>query len=308
MTRYIARRLVQLVPVLFGVSIVAFSLLHLIPGDPAAILAGPEATESDLAAIRRDFGLDDPLPVQYVRYIEHAVQGDLGVSVRTRESVADLLIQRIGFTFQLTLLTMVIAVTIGVTAGVIAAINHNRWIDSLLMVTALASLSVPSFWLGLMGLILFSAVLGWLPSGGAGDISHLILPAVVLGTSGSAVITRMTRSSMLEVIRQDYIRTLRAMGVAEFSIVFKHALRNALNPVITVVGLEFGSFLAGTTVVETVFSLPGVGRLMVSSIFTRDYPVIQGGMLVLAVMFVLVNLATDVLYSVVNPRIRLGHG
>jgi ABC-type dipeptide/oligopeptide/nickel transport system permease component len=306
--RYIARRLLQVIPVLIGVSLVAFGVLHLIPGDPAAIIAGPEATEVELAAIRRQLGLDAPLPVQYVRFLEHALQGDLGVSLRTREPVIELLVTRIAFTFQLTLLTMAIAVTLGVVTGVIAATKHNTWIDSAVMLFALVGLSIPSFWLGLMGLILFAATLGWLPSGGAGGIEHLILPAVVLGASGAAVITRMTRSSMLEVIGQDYIRTLRAMGVPARSIVFKHALRNALNPVITVVGLEFGSFLAGTTVVETVFSLPGVGRLMVSAIFNRDYAVIQGGMLVLALLFVFVNLATDLLYAFMNPRIRFSHG
>jgi peptide/nickel transport system permease protein len=306
--RYIARRLLQVIPVLIGVSLVAFGVLHLIPGDPAAIIAGPEATEVELAAIRRQLGLDAPLPVQYARFLEHALQGDLGVSLRTREPVIELLVTRIAFTFQLTLLTMAIAVTLGVVTGVIAATKHNTWIDSAVMLFALVGLSIPSFWLGLMGLILFAATLGWLPSGGAGGIEHLILPAVVLGASGAAVITRMTRSSMLEVIGQDYIRTLRAMGVPARSVVFKHALRNALNPVITVVGLEFGSFLAGTTVVETVFSLPGVGRLMVSAIFSRDYAVIQGGMLVLALLFVFVNLATDLLYAFMNPRIRFSHG
>ncbi len=308
MARYIARRLLQVIPVLIGVSLVAFGVLHLIPGDPAAIIAGPEATEVELAAIRRQLGLDAPLPVQYARFLEHALQGDLGVSLRTREPVIELLVTRIAFTFQLTLLTMAIAVTLGVVTGVIAATKHNTWIDSAVMLFALVGLSIPSFWLGLMGLILFAATLGWLPSGGAGGIEHLILPAVVLGASGAAVITRMTRSSMLEVIGQDYIRTLRAMGVPARSVVFKHALRNALNPVITVVGLEFGSFLAGTTVVETVFSLPGVGRLMVSAIFSRDYAVIQGGMLVLALLFVFVNLATDLLYAFMNPRIRFSHG
>jgi ABC-type dipeptide/oligopeptide/nickel transport system permease component len=306
MVRYVGRRLIQLVPVLLGVTIISFGILHLIPGDPAALLADPQATEQELANIRRQFGLDDPLPVQYVRYVENALQGDLGVSVRTREPVSDLVLTRIAFTFQLTLLTMLFAVTLGVAAGVIAAVRHGSALDSLIMIGALAGLSVPSFWLGLMALIVFSAGLGWFPSGGAGSIGHLILPAIVLGASGAAVIARMTRSSMLEVLGEDYLRTLRAMGVRESSIVFKHALRNALNPVITIVGLEFGSFLAGTTVVETVFSLPGVGRLMVGAIFNRDYPVIQGGMLVLATLFVLVNLGADLLYAVVNPRIRLG--
>jgi ABC-type dipeptide/oligopeptide/nickel transport system permease component len=308
MAWFVVRRLIQLIPVLLGVSAVSFAILHLIPGDPAAILAGPDATEADLAIIRRQLGLDDPLPVQFARFLEQALQGDLGVSLRSREPVLGLLASRIAFTFQLTVLTMLIAVPVGILAGVVAAVSHNRWPDKVVMVLTLAGLSIPSFWLGLMALFLFAAVLGWLPAGGEGGLEHLILPAVVLGASGAAVIARMTRSSMLETLRQDYVRTMRAMGVAESLVVFKHALRNALNPVITVVGLEFGSFLAGATVIETVFSLPGIGRLMVTAIFTRDYAVIQGGMLVLASLFVLVNLATDLLYAYMNPRIRFGHG
>jgi ABC-type dipeptide/oligopeptide/nickel transport system permease component len=304
--RYLVRRIAQVAPVLLGVALISFSILHLIPGDPAAILADPQATPEDIAVIRRQFGLDDPLPVQFVRYVEHALQGDLGISVRSREPVTDLLLGRLAFTFQLTALTMLIATVVGVVIGVIAAVKRHTWIDSTIMVGALAGLSIPSFWLGLMALVVFAAGLGWFPAGGSGSLSHLVLPALVLGAAGAAVIARMTRSSMLEVLGEDYLRTLRAMGVSERSIVFKHGLRNALNPVITIVALEFGAFLAGTTVVETVFSLPGVGRLMVNSIFTRDYPVIQGGMLMLALVFVVVNLVADILYAVVNPRIRYG--
>jgi peptide/nickel transport system permease protein len=304
MLRYTLRRLGLLVPVLVGVSVVSFSLLHLIPGDPVLILVGIDASPEVIARTRADFGLDQPLPVQYVHYVTRAVQGDLGVSIRTRDPVSQVLVGRFQFTFQLTVLSIGVAVVLGVLAGVLAATHQGSWIDAGTMVLALGGISVPSFWLGLILLQVFAGTLGWLPAGGAGAPQHLVLPAFVLGTSGAAVVARMTRGSMLEVIRQDYIRTLRANGLAESLIVYRHALRNALNPVITVVGLQFGALMAGAVVVETVFSLPGVGRLMVNAIFNRDYPVIQGGMLLLAVAFVAVNLLTDLAYALVNPRIR----
>jgi peptide/nickel transport system permease protein len=301
---YTIRRLVLLVPVLFGVSIVSFSLLHLIPGDPAVILAGADASPGTIQRVREEFGLDAPLPVQYVRYIGHAVQGDLGVSIRTRDPVAQTLLSRLQVTVELTVASVLVALVLGVLAGVIAATHQGSWLDAGIMVLALAGLSVPSFWLGLLLLQIFAGTLGWLPAGGSGTPQHLLLPALVLGTSGAAVVARMTRGSMLEVVRQDYVRTLRAYGLPERLVVYRHALRNALNPVVTVVGLQFGVLMAGAVVVETVFSLPGLGRLMVNSIFNRDYPVIQGGMLLLAVTFVLVNLLTDLAYAVINPRIR----
>jgi peptide/nickel transport system permease protein len=304
MLRYTLRRIVLLIPVLLGVSLLSFSLLHVIPGDPVTILAGVDATPEVLERIRADFGLNDPLPVQYARYVARAVQGDLGISIRGRDPVAQVLAQRFQFTFQLTILSMVLAIAIGVLAGVIAATNQGSWLDAAIMVVALAGISVPSFWLGLLLLQIFAGMLSWLPAGGSGTPLHLLLPSLVLGTSGAAVVARMTRGSMLDVIRQDYVRTLRANGLPERLIVYKHALRNALNPVITVVGLQFGVLMAGAVVVETVFSLPGVGRLMVNAIFNRDYPVIQGGMLLLAVAFVLVNLLTDMAYALINPRIR----
>jgi peptide/nickel transport system permease protein len=301
---YTIRRLVLLLPVLFGVSIVSFSLLHLIPGDPAVILAGADASPGTIQRVREEFGLDAPLPVQYVRYIGHAVQGDLGVSIRTRDPVAQTLLSRLQVTVELTVASVLVALVLGVLAGVIAATHQGSWLDAGIMVLALTGLSVPSFWLGLLLLQIFAGTLGWLPAGGSGTPQHLLLPALVLGTSGAAVVARMTRGSMLEVVRQDYVRTLRAYGLPERLVVYRHALRNALNPVVTVVGLQFGVLMAGAVVVETVFSLPGLGRLMVNAIFNRDYPVIQGGMLLLAVTFVLVNLLTDLAYAVINPRIR----
>lgn len=304
MLAYTLRRLLLLAPVLIGVSIAAFALLHLIPGDPAVVLGGVDATPEQLEAIRREFGLHDPLPVQYLRYVGRAVQGDLGISIRTRDSVTSVLLSRLQFTFQLTVLSLAVAIALGVVAGVVAALHQNTWLDSAIMLVALAGISVPSFWLGLLLLLVFAGMLGWLPAGGSGGLQHLLLPALVLGTSSAAIIARMTRGSMLEVVRQDYIRTLRANGLPERLIIYKHALRNALNPVITVVGLQFGFLLGGAVIVETVFSLPGVGRLLVTAIFSRDYPIIQGGMLLLATTFVLVNLLTDLAYAVVNPRIR----
>ena len=304
MLSYTLRRIAYLVPVLLGVSIVSFSLLHLIPGDPAVVLAGVGARPEDLAGIRAEYGLDQPLPVQYVNYVSRAVRGDLGVSIRTRDPVARTLTTRLQLTVQLTVLSMVLSITLGVVAGVLAATHHNSWIDSSIMVTALAGVSVPGFWLGLLLLVVFAGWLRWFPAGGSGTPMHLVLPAIVLGVAGAAVIARMTRSSMLEVIRQDYLRTLRANGVSERLVIYRHALRNALNPVITVVGLQFGFLLGGAVIVESVFALPGVGSLMVNAIFNRDYPVVQGGMLLIAMLFVLVNLMTDLLYGLVNPRIR----
>jgi peptide/nickel transport system permease protein len=301
---YALRRIAYLVPVVLGVSIVSFSLLHFIPGDPAVVLAGVGATPQDLEGIRTEYGLDAPLPVQYVNYVTRAARGDLGISIRTRDPVARTLATRLQLTLQLTVLSMLLSVSLGVLAGVLAATHHNTWIDTSIMVTALTGISIPGFWLGLLLLVVFAGMLHWLPAGGSGTPLHLILPSIVLGTSGAAVIARMTRASMLDVTRQDYLRTLRANGVSEQLIVYKHALRNALNPVITVVGLQFGFLLGGAVIVESVFALPGVGMLMVNAIFNRDYPVVQGGMLVIAVLFVLVNLLTDLTYGLVNPRIR----
>jgi peptide/nickel transport system permease protein len=301
---YALRRILYLIPVVLGVSVISFSLLHFIPGDPAVVLAGIGATPQDLAGIRAEYGLDAPLPVQYVNYVARAARGDLGISIRTRDPVARTLFTRLQLTLQLTLLSMLLSIGLGVLAGVVAATHHNSWVDTGIMVTSLAGISVPGFWLGLLLLVVFAGGLRWFPAGGSGTPLHLVLPSIVLGTSGAAVIARMTRGSMLDVTRQDYLRTVRANGVSESLVIYKHALRNALNPVITVVGLQFGFLLGGAVIVESVFALPGVGMLMVNAIFNRDYPVVQGGMLLIAVLFVLVNLLTDLMYGLVNPRIR----
>jgi peptide/nickel transport system permease protein len=304
MIAYVLRRVVMLIPVLFGVTLVSFSLLHLVPGDPAEVLGGQEATKEDIDRIRKEYGLDQPLVVQYVRFVGNAVRGDLGVSIQSRHPVRELLFQRLGFTLQLSLASILVASAIGLVAGIISSTRQYSIFDTASMLGALFGISMPIFWLGLLLILIFAARLHWLPSGGTGELRHLIMPAIALGSASAAVIARMTRASMLEVTRQDYIRTARATGYQERVIVFRHALKNAMIPVLTVFGLEFGQMLGGAVLTETVFSLPGIGRLLVEGIFARDYPVVQGAMIVVATTFVVVNLLTDVAYAFFDPRIR----
>jgi ABC-type dipeptide/oligopeptide/nickel transport system permease component len=304
MIRYIFKRLAMLIPVLFGVSLVSFSLLQIVPGDPAVMLAGEDANPDFIEAVRKEYGFDQPVTVQYFRFVSRAVQGDFGVSIRNREPVINLLKQRFAFTIQLSFLSILIAAFIGLIAGVISATRQYSIFDNLSMVGALFGISMPIFWLGLLLMLVFSVHLRWLPAGGSGELRHLILPAIALGAASAAVIARMTRASMLEVIRQDYIRTARANGLREWVVIYKHALKNAMIPVITVFGLEFGYMLGGAVLTETVFSLPGIGRLMVEGIFQRDYAVVQGSMLLVAGTFVLVNLLTDIAYALFDPKIR----
>ncbi len=304
MLSYILQRILMLVPVLFGVTLVSFSLLHLVPGDPAEILGGQEATGEDVARIRREYGLDQPLAVQYVRFVGNAVRGDLGISIQSRHPVSELLLQRLAFTLQLSLVSILVASAIGLLAGIISSTRQYSIFDTTSMLGALFGISMPIFWLGLLLILIFAVKLHWLPSGGTGAFRHLILPAIALGSASAAVIARMTRASMLEVTRQDYIRTARATGYRERVVIFRHALKNAMIPVLTVFGLEFGYMLGGAVLTETVFSLPGIGRLLVEGIFMRDYPVVQGAMIVVATTFVLVNLLTDVAYAFFDPRIR----
>jgi ABC-type dipeptide/oligopeptide/nickel transport system permease component len=294
----------MLVPVLFGVSVISFSLLHMVPGDPAMILAGDDANPEFIKAVRQEYGLDKPLYVQYGTFIARVVRGDFGTSIRNREPVIKLLRERFLFTMQLSFLAILIAAFIGLIAGVISATRQYSLFDHLSMIGALFGISMPIFWLGLLLMLVFSVYLHWFPAGGKGTLRHLILPAIALGAASAAVIARMTRASMLEVIRQDYIRTARANGLKEFVVTYKHALKNAMIPVITVFGLEFGYMLGGAVLTETVFSLPGVGRLMVEGIFQRDYPVVQASMLMVAGTFVIVNLLTDIAYAFFDPKIR----
>ncbi len=305
MGRFIARRLIMLIPVLIGVSIISFLILHLAPGDPAELLAGEDATKEDIMMIRHELGLDKPLWTQYFMFLKGIATGELK-SLKFSMPVMDVIRPRLFNTLELSLASILIAVIIGIFAGVVSATHRYTWIDYLSTIGALLGVSMPVFWWGLILILIFSVNLGLLPSGGMGGISHLILPAIVLGTASTAIIARMTRSSMLDVLRQDYVRTARAKGLLEKIIIYRHALRNALIPTVTVVGLQFGYMLAGAVLTESVFSWPGVGRLLVEAILFRDFPVVQSALLIIAIMFVLVNLLVDVLYAFLDPRIRHG--
>ncbi len=299
-----ARRALAVLPVLVGVSVLSFAMLRLVPGDPASILGGTQATEAELAGIRQEYGLDQALVVQYGRYVGRALRGDLGISIRTRDPVGRLLLDGLRLTLVLAGLSVGLALALGIPAGVLAATRPNSFLDVLTMVGALVGISMPVFWYGLVLMFVFAGVLRWLPAGGVGSLRHLVLPVVVLGTGGMGVIARLTRTAMLEVMGQDLVRTARAKGLTERGVVLRHALWNALNPVLTVVGLQFGFLLGGSVLTETVFALPGIGRIMVTAIFSRDYPVVQGGILLVATTFVLINFLTDLAYAVVNPRLR----
>jgi len=306
MLRYILRRLFYMIPILFGVSIVIFLILHLVPGDPARLVAGPDATLEDVEIIRSSLGLDRPLPVQYVSWLGNLFHGDLGRSARTHRPVMHELKLTVPATVELTLAAITIAILLGVGAGTIAAVRRNSIFDYSSMVVALLGVCTPSFWLGLMLMLIFAVKLDLFPTTGRGSLAHLVLPAVTLGAGAAAIIARVARSSMLEVLNMDYIRTAHAKGLSAQAVVLRHAVKNAFIPVITVIGLEFGYLLAGAVVTETVFAYPGVGRLLVDAIGYRDYPVIQGALLLLALQFALVNLVVDVLYVFFDPRISYG--
>ncbi len=303
MGRFIARRFIMLIPVLIGVSIISFLILHMAPGDPAELLAGEDATKADIMMIRHELGLDKPLYVQYFMFLRGIFTGELK-SLKFSMPVMDVIRPRLFNTLELSLASIFIAVVIGIFAGVMSATHRYTWIDYISTVGALLGISMPVFWWGLILILVFSVNLGLLPSGGMGGIRHLILPAIVLGTASTAIIARMTRSSMLDVLRQDYIRTAKAKGLIEKIIIYRHALRNALIPTVTVVGLQFGYMLAGAVLTESVFSWPGVGRLLVEAILFRDFPVVQSALLIVALMFVIVNLLVDILYAFLDPRIR----
>ena len=304
MVRYVLQRLLLVVPTLLGVSLVVFLMVHLIPGDPVMAIIGEGATEQDIVAMRSRLGLDAPLHLQYVRFFGNVVRGDFGKSLRTGRTVMDELRVRWPTTLRLTIYSVAAMILIGVPAGILSATRANSWLDNSSMLIALFGVSMPVFWLGLMLMMLFAYYLPLLPTAGSATWKHFVLPALTLGLSNSALIARLTRSSMLEVIGQDYIRTARAKGLAEKFVVYKHALRNALLPVITVVGLQFGALLGGAVLIETVFSVNGIGRYMVQSIGFRDYPVVQSSVLIFSLSFVLINLLIDLSYAVVDPRIR----
>ena len=302
--RSLAMRLGFTLPVLWLVVSIVFLLIHIVPGDPVEQMLGEGARPADIAALRHAYGLDLPLRTQYARYWLGVLHGDLGRSIRLNDSVTHLVLTRYPFTIELTAAALVIALLLAVPAGISAALHRGQTRDHILSVVSLFGLSFPAFALGPILILLVSIKLGWLPVSGAGDLSHLILPSVTMGSALAAILTRMVRTSMLEELGQDYIRTARAKGLPERTVVYKHALRNAMIPVLTLIGLQFGALLAGAIVTETIFSWPGIGRLTVSAISNRDYPLLQGCILAIGLTYVLVNLATDVLYMVVNPRIR----
>ena len=304
MHKYIIRRVLLLIPVIIGVTFIVYTIMYFTPGDPAQIILGENAPEESIQRLREEMGLNDPFIAQYVRYVGNAVRGDFGRSYSTKRPVFDEVMSRFPATLKLTIWGMIVAVAIGIPIGIISATKQYSAVDSISMVLALLGVSMPNFWLGLMLILLFSVRLGWLPSGGNIGFSSLILPAITLGTGVAAIITRMTRSSMLEVIRQDYIRTARAKGVVEKKVINKHALGNALIPVITVIGLQFGYLLGGAVLTETVFSWPGVGRLMVDAIKQKDTPTVLASVIFMSVVFSIANLLVDILYAFIDPRIR----
>lgn len=305
MLRYVLRRAVQAIPVVFLSTVFVFALLQIAPGDPVRMLASPTATEGDILRIRERLGLDEPLPVQYMTWLANVVRLDFGESVRSGVPVGELLPGRLSNTLQLTLAAMIITIVVGMAAGVMAAMRPGTWLDTIIMASSVLGLSIPPFWLGLMLILLFSVRLDWFPAGGGSSPAHLVLPAISLGLASSAIVARMVRSSMLEVIGLDYIRTARAKGLSRSTLIVRHALPNALIPTITVIGLQFGALLAGATITETIFAWPGLGSLLVQSILNRDFPVVQAALLLITVMFIVINLLTDVLYAVVDPRISL---
>jgi peptide/nickel transport system permease protein len=309
---YFLRRVLSVIPVMLVVATVAFVLIHLAPGDPASIIAGPDATADDVERLRGQLGLDQPLPVQLVRWYGRLLQGDLGTSIFLRRPVVEAVVDRLEPTLLLTAWATLIAVLIGVPAGVVSARYHNSAADQSLMALALVGLSIPNFLLGLLMVLVFGVWLGWLPvagyvpleSGLWPNLRSLIMPAVALGLVQSALIARLTRSSMLDVLREQYILSGRAKGLSERVVVYKHALKNAMIPTLTVVGITFAILIGGAVVIETVFNIPGVGRLIISAVLRRDYPVVQGVVLLIALAYTLVNLAVDLVYLAVDPRIR----
>src|SRR6056297_1215232 len=332
MINYIIKRLLALIPILIGVAVIVFLIVHLIPGDPAQTMLGERASDQALEKLREDMGLNDPLPVQFWRYVKDLLRGDLGRSIMSNNPVSAELAQRFPATLELSFFAIMFAVLVGIPAGIFASVNQNSLFDNFSMLIALIGVSMPIFWLGLMFIWLFAVNLGWLPPSSRLSVgiemeyitnilfidsiiqmnwaalkdvlSHLILPAIALGTIPMAIIARMTRSSMLEVLKQDYIRTAYSKGLQDRVVVYKHALKNAFIPIITVVGLQFGVLLGGAVLTETIFSWPGLGKYLVDAIYARDFPVVQGGILFFAISFIFVNLLVDISYAAIDPRIE----
>ena len=304
MHNYLIKRLLSTIPVLIGISLMLFFMLRMLPGDPAQVLAGQMATPQEIENIRHQLGLDRPVYEQYAVYMSHLVRLDLGRSARTQNPVIDEIWARLPNTLLLSVVAIILACLFGIPAGIISAVRPYSWIDYLVTLFALFGISMPVFWLGLMLVVLFAVILQWLPAGGTGSWQHVILPSVTLASFVIAFIARMTRSTMLETLSQDFTTTARSKGLAETVVIVKHALKNALIPIITVVGLQFGFLLGGAVLTETVFAWPGLGRLLYDSISARDYPTIQGTILIFGLLYILVNLVVDLIYAFVDPRIR----
>lgn len=305
MWSYILRRLLTLIPVLFGVSFLVFAAMYIIPGDAVdSMLAETGATAEDLARLREQLGLDDPFFVQYGRFLATLVSGDLGTSIVTNRQVSEQIRTQLPATLQLTLSALAIAILLGIPLGVISAVNRGSWIDAISMLVALIGVSMPNFWLGLLFIMLFSLQLGWLPAAGTGSLQHLIMPAMTLGFSGIAVIARVSRSALLEVLNTDFMRTARSKGLRTRAVIVKHGMRNAMASVLTIIGLQFGALLGGSVVVETVFGRQGIGFLTANAIQRGDFPLVQATVMLAALFFVVANLLVDLSYSLLDPRIR----
>lgn len=304
MGRFLVRRVALTIPVLVGVATLVFSLIHLVPGDPVQTMLGESAAPADVAQLRTRLGLDRPLYLQYGAFVTGIVHGDLGVSLRTNQPVTQLILERMPATIELALAAMVVAILISIPLGVLAAMRAGTRTDHAATTLALVGISMPTFWLGPLLAIVFSVYLGWLPVSGRGTMAHLVLPAFTLGAPLAAILARMTRASVLEELRELYVLAAFARGASEMRAVFAHACRNSLIPIVTVIGLQFGSVLTGAVITETIFAWPGIGRLLVQSIGARDYPAVQGCILLIAVTYVTVNLAIDMVYGVLDPRIR----
>ncbi|MFM9973616.1 MAG: ABC transporter permease [Beijerinckiaceae bacterium] len=312
MLSLLGNRLLQLLPTVFFVSVIIFLLQQLLPGDPATVMAGEENDPEVIAQIRKQYRLDQPLPVQYVYWIGGVLKGDLGESMRLKASVTDLVLQKLPVTMQLAFMAIIIALVIGVTAGIISAVKRDSFWDYAVNVISLWGISTPNFWLGIMMILFFSVYLGWLPASGYvspfedfwGSIRTTIMPAFVLGNSIAGILMRHTRAAMLQALESDYVRTARAKGLMEKTVVIKHAMRNALTPIITLGALEFGTLLSGAVLTEQIFTIPGFGKLIVDAVFNRDYAVVQGVVLVTATTYILLNLLADIGYILVNPRLR----
>lgn len=304
MIRFLLRRLVLTIPVLLGVATLVFALIHLVPGDPAQAMLGEGASPDEVAELRHRLGLDRPLTVQYAAFLAGLAKGDLGVSLRTDRPVTTLILERVPATVELAMAAMAFAIVLAIPLGIVAAVWHRTSVDQAAMTVALLGISIPNFWLGPLLAIVFAVELGWLPVSGRGTPSHLVLPAITLGAALAAILARMTRASLLEELRELYVLAARARGASRVRAILGHALRNSLIPIVTIIGLQVGAVLTGAVITETIFAWPGIGRLLIQSINFRDYPLVQGCILLIAVTYVTMNLLTDLMYGVLDPRIR----